>query len=289
MPRAITRQSEPAPIDEPLGLGTITIGEFSRITGIRPSVLRDWELHGIVTPARTGSHRRYSEKDLVRVKAAQRLRSRNFNPSAIAEMLGPNDASEDGGDVRLKIGPTLRDARKVARLTLVEVAARVDCSPSHLSSVERGASTPSMSLLHRVAEVYGIDVANVFGAFTDVGPVQTKAFEVAPYVSDEGALRVWSVARTASICADIYEAEPGAGSQGSYRHEGEEYIFVFEGEFDVILEGYGTYHLGAGEALSFSSSIPHEWCNDSSAPVRMLWTNTHPELKANSCALSSAE
>ncbi len=100
---------------------------------------------------------------------------------------------------------------------------------------------------------------------------------------------MWSVARTASICADIYEAEPGAGSHGSYRHEGEEYIFVFEGEFDVILEGHGTYHLGAGEALSFSSSIPHEWSNDGSAPVRMLWTNTHPELKANSCALSSAE
>lgn len=289
MPRATASQSEPTTIDEPLGPGTISIGEFSRITGIRPSVLRDWELHGIVKPTRTGSHRRYSEKDLVRVRAAQRLRSRNFNPSAIAEMLGPNDAAEDGGDVRLKIGPTLRDARKVARLTLVEVAARVDCSPSHLSSVERGASTPSMSLLHRLAEIYGIDVANVFGAFTDVGPVQTKAFETSPYVSDEGSLRVWSVARTASICADIYEAEPGAGSQGSYRHEGEEYIFVFEGEFDVVLEGFGTYHLGAGEALSFSSSISHEWRNDGTAPVRMLWTNTHPELKAGSCALSSTE
>ncbi len=47
MSRAITRQSEPAPNKEPLGPGTITIGEFSRITGIRPSVLRDWELHGI--------------------------------------------------------------------------------------------------------------------------------------------------------------------------------------------------------------------------------------------------
>jgi DNA-binding transcriptional MerR regulator/mannose-6-phosphate isomerase-like protein (cupin superfamily) len=261
----------------------LTIGEFSRVTGLPPSVLRDWETHGIVAPVRTGSHRRYTAKDLDRVKAAQRLRSRNINPAAIAEILGPCDASPVKEDHRVKVGPTLRDARRVARMTLVEVSTRVDCSTSHLSSIERGAATPSMSLLHRIAEVYGIDVAMLFGGISDTGPMRTSANDSAPFVTEQGLLKVWGVARTSSICADIYEAEPGAGSEGPYRHEGEEYVFVLSGAFEISLEGYGTYELREGEALSFSSRVPHEWRNNCKAPVRMLWTNTHPELMASSC------
>lgn len=282
-PRPRNKPVVTRPDSEALGPVALTIGEFSRVTGLPPSVLRDWESHGIVAPVRTGSHRRYTERDLERVKAAQRLRGRNFNPSAIAEILGPCDESTTESDSRAKVGPTLRDARKVAGLTLVDVSGRVDCSPSHLSSIERGAAIPSMSLLHRIAEVYGIDVAFVFGGITDTGPVRTSARESTPYVPEGGALKVWGVARTSSLCADIYEADPGAGSQGSYRHEGEEYVYVLEGEFEIVLEGYGTYELISGEALSFSSTIPHEWRNASSAPVRMLWTNTHPELRASSC------
>lgn len=275
--------SESTTAQTPVGTLALTIGEFSRVTGLPPSVLRDWETHGIVAPIRTGSHRRYTAKDLDRVKAAQRLRSRNINPAAIAEILGPCDAAPVKEDQRVKVGPTLRDARRVARMTLVEVAQQVGCSTSHLSSVERGAATPSMSLLHRIAEVYGIDVAMIFGGISDSGPMRTSANDSAPFVTEEGLLKVWGVARTSSICADIYEAEPGAGSQGPYRHEGEEYVFVLSGEFEISLEGYGVYQLHAGEALSFSSRVPHEWRNNSDAAVRMLWTNTHPELMASSC------
>jgi DNA-binding transcriptional MerR regulator/uncharacterized cupin superfamily protein len=282
---ATPRVSVSDDVDETVAPGplALTIGEFSRVTGLPPSVLRDWEVHGILAPVRTGSHRRYTAKDLQRVKAAQRLRSRNFNPAAIAEILGPCDTTTVVEDGRAKVGPTLRDARKVARLTLGQVAERVGCSPSHLSSIERGAAVPSMSMLHRIAETYGIDVANVFGGINDSGPMRTSVNDSEPFISEGGGLKVWGVARTSSICADIYEAEPGAGSQGSYRHEGEEYVYVLAGAFEIVLEGYGAYQLKAGESLSFSSTIPHEWRNAGSKPVRMLWTNTHPELMASSC------
>jgi DNA-binding transcriptional MerR regulator/uncharacterized cupin superfamily protein len=267
-----------------LGPVALAIGDFSRVTGVRPSVLRDWELLGIVSPIRIGSHRRYTEKDLQRVIAARKLRSRNYNPSAIAALLGPVDKQPASEDSRLRVGPTLRDARKVAQLTLVEVAQRVGCSTSHLSSVERGGSMPSMSLLHRVAGIYGIDVAAMFGAIVDSGPVKTTPRESAPLVTEGGALKVWGVARTTSICADIYEADPGAGSGGSYSHEGEEYIYILSGECEITLTDYETYVLRTGEALSFASMVSHEWRNISDAPVRMLWTNTHPELAVGSCA-----
>ena len=274
---------------ESIGPVALTIGEFSRVTGVRPSVLRDWELIGIVSPIRSGSHRRYTERDRKRVVAARNLRSRNFNPSAIAEFLGPIDRPTAEVDSRLRVGPTLRDARKVAGLTLVEVAEKVECSPSHLSSVERGGAMPSMSLLHRVAGIYGIDVAVMFGAIAESGPVKTSAYGADPLVSEGGALQVWGVARTTSICADIYEAGPGTGSGGSYSHDGEEYIFVLSGECEIALDSYGVYVLKAGEALSFSSTVPHEWRNVTREPVRMLWTNTHPELATGSCASTSTQ
>jgi len=268
----------PAP---PASSVTFTIGELSRVTGVRPSTLRDWELHGIVVPHRTGSHRRYTTTDVARVRAARQLRSRNFNPSAIAAVLGNLEPSPVESQAPVNVGSTLREARKIACLTLLEVSRQVGCSVSHLSGIERGASVPSMALLHRIAAQYGIDVATVFGGVSSNGPVRTRAEGSAPYVSDGGTLKVWGVARTTSICADIYEAEPGGGSKGCYSHEGEEYVLVLSGEMQITLEGYPPYLLQAGDALSFSSTIPHEWRNASCERVRLLWTNAHPETVAS--------
>lgn len=52
----------------------------------------------------------------------------------------------------------LREWRRVTGKTLVDVAAEVEVTPSHLSEIERGLSEPSLSLASRLAKLAGIPI-----------------------------------------------------------------------------------------------------------------------------------
>ena len=95
-------------------------------------------------------------------------------------------------------------------------------------------------------------------------------------LSDQGRVRVRAVARTPTICSDMYEAGPGGGSGGSYEHDGEEYALILEGTAEFLFSDTHKVTLGAGESVSFNSRIPHRWANNGPRTLRMLWTNARP-------------
>ncbi|MBZ5638006.1 MAG: helix-turn-helix transcriptional regulator [Acidobacteriia bacterium] len=51
----------------------------------------------------------------------------------------------------------IRRARRILGLSVHELALRADCSPSHLSRVERGLARPGPDLLARVLEVLTVE------------------------------------------------------------------------------------------------------------------------------------
>ncbi|UHD46419.1 helix-turn-helix domain-containing protein [Aureimonas altamirensis] len=63
---------------------------------------------------------------------------------------------------RIHIGGRLRHARKVMGLSLKQVAEKVDCSESFVSKLERDKVQPSLTLLHRLVGVLGINVSHLF-------------------------------------------------------------------------------------------------------------------------------
>ncbi len=71
--------------------------------------------------------------------------------------------SSDRVDASLaeNLGSRLRERRKVLHLTLAVVAAKADTSVSHLSSVEKGVSLPSLPFLARLAEALDLEIADV--------------------------------------------------------------------------------------------------------------------------------
>ena len=54
-----------------------------------------------------------------------------------------------------------------------------------------------------------------------------------------------------------------------YKHEGEEFIFVMEGELELILGGT-RHHLKTGESIHFNSDIPHKLKSLSNQDTRCL-------------------
>ena len=54
-----------------------------------------------------------------------------------------------------------------------------------------------------------------------------------------------------------------------YKHEGEEFIYVMEGELEVTLGGK-THHLKRDESIHFNSDIPHKLKSFSNEDTRCL-------------------
>jgi len=265
----------------------LSIGELSRLTQVSPSTLRDWESHGIVSPQRQGTWRWYSPADVDRVMAAREMRHRNFSPAAIAAAMAPTSPDNaPAGNGPVPIGQLLRQARLERGSSLREVARAAGISVSHLSTVERGGTQPSLALLHRLAACYSIDAADLFGGLpASASPQVRKWAESEILVSDEGRVRIHAVSRSTLICSDMYEADPGGGSGESYEHDGEESVLVLNGQAEFSFGEDDAVNLRAGESVTFNSRIPHRWINSGTATLRMLWTNVRA---AGQAAVSGA-
>jgi mannose-6-phosphate isomerase-like protein (cupin superfamily) len=95
-------------------------------------------------------------------------------------------------------------------------------------------------------------------------------------LSDEGRVRVRAVARSGVICSDMYEADPGGGSDGFYEHDGDECVLVMEGTAEFTFGDASVKTLSAGESVSFNSRVPHRWTNSGTGVLKMIWTNARP-------------
>jgi DNA-binding transcriptional MerR regulator/mannose-6-phosphate isomerase-like protein (cupin superfamily) len=252
----------------------LSIGEISRLTNVSPSTLRDWENHGIIRPLRQGTRRRYSMADVERVRAASELRRKSFSPAAIAATLEPGPPGTTKETVEM--GRILRQARLERGSSLREVASAVNISVSHLSTVERGGVQPGLALLQRLAEVYSMDVADLFGGPALSSPDVRNWSDSEILLSDEGRVRVRAIARSGVICSDMYEADPGGGSGGFYEHDGDECVLVLEGTAEFVFGDASAKTLAAGESVSFNSRVPHRWTNSGPGALRMIWTNARP-------------
>jgi uncharacterized cupin superfamily protein len=68
--------------------------------------------------------------------------------------------------------------------------------------------------------------------------------------------------------------QPGGGSEGSYQHDGEEMVYVLQGEVEFWLNELERHVVQAGDCLTFPSSLRHRWRNSGAGRLEMLWVNT---------------
>lgn len=76
-------------------------------------------------------------------------------------------------DVREQFGRILRDARTSKGLTQEELAFRAGMSVPYLSDIERGRSSPSLTMIVDLARGLGIGLAELFADF-DINTVKAE-------------------------------------------------------------------------------------------------------------------
>jgi len=271
------------------GVGNIRykVAEAERLAGVSASTLRLWETQGLVVPERSATgHRQYTEADLARLKRISWFRAeRGLNPAAIREALEAESAANDEpgagssveGNIDLQVGRKLRSLRHAGGKTLEQVAGDVGIAPSVLSTLERTSQGVSVAVLHNLAEYFGTTVSSLSGEEEPQSRTLVRAGEWRnwPRTTPGVTVQLLAEGKNQMDCHRFVLA-PGASSEGAYRHEGEEFVYVLSGRAEFVLDGDQFYDLYPGDSLYFESRRRHAWSNRHDGETVLLWINTPP-------------
>jgi transcriptional regulator with XRE-family HTH domain/transposase-like protein len=255
----------------------LRISEVARRVGISSSALRSWEALGLIVPHRSESrYREYSESDVRKLRRAIFLRrARGLNPIAIVHVLKRQGVAIAPPDAPRVPGERFRRLRTRRGLSLAQVARATGVSVGFLSALERGQMRSSIATLRRIARFYRTNILSFFEAAEEnprlVRPAQRKILETTPGVRME--LLAWG---HTAMEPHLFRVRPGGGSGESYAHEGEEFLHVLRGDFEIWLNSGEHYRLKPGDSLYFESSTPHRWKNPGRSETWLLWINTPP-------------
>lgn len=195
---------------------------------------------------------------------------------------GPPDGARHGppggarrGPPEQPLGEKLRAARHRRGLSLREASRLAGLSVSHLSAIECGTRNASLAGLQRLAVALGIQVSDLFGDERRPPRRLVRAGQRPVLDTGDRRVRIESLSVGAQLLEPhIYLVEPGGGSQGAYHHDGEETVYVLEGEVEFWLNEVERHTVGAGDCLTFPSSLAHRWRNRGPGRLAMLWVNT---------------
>jgi DNA-binding transcriptional MerR regulator/mannose-6-phosphate isomerase-like protein (cupin superfamily) len=255
----------------------LRISEVARRVGISSSALRAWEALGLVAPQRSkGRYRLYTEADVRLLQRALFLRrARGLNPPAIVHVLKRQGAVPLTAKAATLPGQRFRRLRARRGLSLAQVARATGVSVGFLSSLERGQMHSSVATLRRIARFYRTNILSLFETAGEnprlVRPAQRKILETNAGVRME--LLAWG---NTAMEPHLFRIKRRGGSGESYSHEGEEFLHVLRGEFEIWLGDTEHYRLKMGDSLYFESSTPHRWRNPGRTEAWLLWVNTPP-------------
>ena len=258
-----------------------SIGDVSQEIGLATQTLLQGERARLVTPRRTDrGYRVYTEPDVKRLRKIKHLRKvEGLNFAAIRKQLGATDEPRKDGSVKdeppVAPGERLRRLRVRAHKTLKEVSEATGLSISFISALERGGSGASVASLRRLAGAYGVTMREVFGADLDQTSPLVRSDE-RPIMQWDNGVRFEEMASGEKVMDPSYiRVPPGAGSEGFYSHNGEEFIYVISGILFVELKEQGIYTVEPGDTLYFPSTTPHRWWAGEE-PVEAVYVNTPP-------------
>jgi len=166
----------------------------------------------------------------------------------------------------IRVGEKIKQLREKKGLSLKEVADATGFSTALLSQMESHLVSPSLGSIIKLAKALEVRVGDFFGEtegepFAIVRKDERKT--VSRFASKEGVSYGYSYESLGFEKKDrrmepfIVTLEPATlKTSKTSAHEGEEFIFVLEGEMQVIL-GNHTDILYPGDSIYYDSNIPH--------------------------------
>ena len=175
-----------------------------------------------------------------------------------------------------KIVSKIKTLRKERGITLKRLAETTGLTKGYLSQIERASKTPPFSTLDKIAYALGVDITAFFvnhegeredAQITLVRPEERKQ------VPTGGLRRGYGYESLAYKKAgknmEPYLITVDSKSSGTFKHDGEEFLFVLDGAMEFHYGGT-RYQVKAGDSLYFDAGTEHSGKAMSDRKVRML-------------------
>ena len=167
------------------------------------------------------------------------------------------------------IGMKIKGLRESKNLSVEEIAERSGLSVEQINSIENDEHLPSLGPLIKIARALGVRLGTFMDDNDALGPVVTRA-------EDRERDSSISFSNDATDARKHMEYHPLAQQKAGRHmepfvidinpeenpnfqlsaHEGEEFIFVMEGEIELVY-GKETYHLKKGDTIYYDSIVKH--------------------------------
>ena len=156
-------------------------------------------------------------------------------------------------DIEGLVRQRLRGLRVAMGLSLDDLAARTNLSPSTISRIETGKRTISLDLLRPLCDALQTDMATLLDTTTDDDVV------IRPVASTDRGRVTWALSRNrgdSGITAVKMRLEPTPRQRDLRVHPGHDWFFVLSGSVLLWL-GDREIVVKRGEAAEFSTMTPH--------------------------------
>jgi len=160
-----------------------------------------------------------------------------------------------------EVGLRLKAVRKERGMTLKQVAESSGMSPTHISEIERGKTSPTVGALRKIAGALDKETA-YFVEDRPLPRVSVVKKEDRDVVLVEGADEafVTGKALTSGIPAGRVRLLQLDGNDGhatiNHCHDGEEALIMLSGKAKVVV-GEDEFVLGSGDCLHFAAGTEH--------------------------------
>ena len=232
---------------------------------------------GLISPARnSGKYRLYNPEMLEVLKRIKYLRDvQKLNVPGIKLELanghGPSAAVQVNNQSEL--GDKLRRLRKSLGFGVLKAAAQAKISPGFLSAIELSRANPSVATLQRLAATYNTTVLEFFDIPHHkrrlIRPQQRRSLRTESGIEME----LLSIGTKMLECM-LFRVPPKSGSDGSYSHVGEEFIYMLAGSLEFWLDELEFHVLQEGDSFWFESNLGHRWFNPTDKEAVLIWVNT---------------
>lgn len=161
------------------------------------------------------------------------------------------------------VGTNIKRIREEKGLSLGNLAELSDVSKSMLGQIERGESSPSITVLWKIAK--GLKVK--LDVLTSEEKYRVEKLKVAkPKLFDQGNYRVYPIVPFShQKNFEMYrvEMESQARYEASAHSKGAiEYVTVYKGGLTLSIDKE-SYYVDRGETIQFQADVAHQYLNDS--------------------------
>ena len=173
------------------------------------------------------------------------------------------------------VGERVKALREAMGLSLRDLSERSGVSPTMLSQVERGGTSPTLAVAEKIASGLDLSLSQLLRLDEVPHVVVSRAGD--HRVRERGGHRIEEVTPPLpGQRADVstHSLSPGSSTGGSGdapMHEpgSRETAVVLDGEVVLVFEGE-RHQLAGGDSVTFDADLPHHFENESDEPVEFV-------------------